>query len=161
MPKDPITRLFPWPMLVAPIILGLSIFAISGQPRSLLVIALSPLMLLGNFISQKTQIGQRLRKEAEVFERKFEELEEMLYRERPREREVRNAEVAPVAVVFEEAMRLGPMLWTRRPEHWNFLARAPRHHGRRVADHDQAAEIARAPCPSSSTASTGCAIATG
>ncbi len=78
-------------------------------------------MLLGNFISQKTQIGQRLRKEAEVFERKFEELEEMLYRERPREREVRNAEVAPVAVVFEEAMRLGPMLWTRRPEHWNFL----------------------------------------
>ena len=86
MPKDPITRLFPWPMLVAPIILGLSIFAISGQPRSLLVIALSPLMLLGNFVSQKTQIGQRLRKEAEVFERKFEELEETLYRERPRER---------------------------------------------------------------------------
>ena len=122
MPKDPISRLFPWPMLVAPIILGISIFAISGQPRSLLVIALSPLMLLGNYVSQKTQIGQRLRKEAEVFERKFEELEEMLYRERPREREVRNAEVAPVAVVFEEAMRLGPMLWTRRPEHWNFLA---------------------------------------
>jgi S-DNA-T family DNA segregation ATPase FtsK/SpoIIIE len=121
MPKDPVSRLFPWPMLVAPIILGLSIFAISGQPRSLLVIALSPLMLLGNFVSQKTQIGQRLRKEAEVFERQFEELEERLYRERPLEREVRNAEVAPVAVVFEEAMRLGPMLWTRRPEHWNFL----------------------------------------
>ncbi|MDE0547476.1 FtsK/SpoIIIE domain-containing protein [Microbacterium sp. C7(2022)] len=122
MPKDPITRLFPWPMLVAPIILGISIFAISGQARSLLVVAMTPLMLLGNFISQRTQMGQRLRKEAEVFERTFEELEETLYRERPREREIRNAEVAPVAVVFDEAMRLGPMLWTRRPEHWNFLA---------------------------------------
>ncbi|NLP84095.1 FHA domain-containing protein [Microbacterium sp. CFH 90308] len=122
MPKDPVSRLFPWPMLVAPIILGVSIFAMTGRPNSLLVVLLSPLMLLGNFISQRTQVGQRAKKEAEVFERTFEELEETLYRERPREREVRNAEVPPVAVVFEQAMRLGPMLWTRRPEHWNFLS---------------------------------------
>jgi S-DNA-T family DNA segregation ATPase FtsK/SpoIIIE len=122
MPKDPITRLFPWPMLVAPIILGVALFAMQGNPRTLLVVVLSPLMLLGNFISQRTQVGQRARKETEVFERTFEELEESLYRERPREREIRNAEVPPVAVVFDEAMRLGPMLWTRRPEHWNFLS---------------------------------------
>lgn len=122
MPKDPVSRLFPWPMLVAPIILGISIFTLTGQPRSLLVIAMTPLMLLGNFISQRTQIGQRQRKEVEIFERTFEELEETLYRERPKEREIRNAEAPPVAVVFDEAMRLGPMLWTRRPEHWNFLA---------------------------------------
>nr|WP_274637707.1 FtsK/SpoIIIE domain-containing protein [Microbacterium bovistercoris] len=122
MPKDPVSRLFPWPMLVAPLILGLSMFAINGQPRSLLIVLMSPLMLFGNFISQRTNLGQRLRKESEVFERTFEELEETLYRERPRERETRNAEVPPVAVVFEQAMRLGPMLWTRRPEHWNFLA---------------------------------------
>ncbi len=122
MPKDPITRMFPWPMLVAPVILGIAIFSMTGQLRSLLVIFMSPLMLFGNFISQRTQIGQRQRKEAEVFERTFEELEETLYRERPREREIRNAEAPPVAVVFDEAMRLGPMLWTRRPEHWNFLA---------------------------------------
>ncbi|MDR7185144.1 S-DNA-T family DNA segregation ATPase FtsK/SpoIIIE [Microbacterium trichothecenolyticum] len=122
MPKDPVSRLFPWPMLVAPIILGLALFAMQGNPRALLVVVLSPLMLLGNFISQRTQVGQRARKETEIFERTFEELEESLYRERPREREIRNAEVPPVAVVFDEAMRLGPMLWTRRPEHWNFLS---------------------------------------
>ena len=122
MPKDPVTRLFPWPMLVAPLILGMALFAMNGNPRSLLVVVMSPLMLLGNFISQRTQVGQRARKETEIFERTFEELEETLYRERPREREIRNAEAPPVAVVFEEAMRLGPMLWTRRPEHWNFLS---------------------------------------
>src|SRR5699024_2521238 len=38
------------------------------------------------------------------------------------EEKARNAEVPPVAEVFEHAMRLGPLLWTRRPEHWNFLA---------------------------------------
>lgn len=121
-PKEPVTRLFPWPMLVAPIILGLSIYAINQQPRALLVILMSPLMLLGNFISQRTQVGQRIRTESEIFERTFEELEETLYRERPRERETRNKEVPPVVVIFDEAMRLGSMLWTRRPEHWNFLA---------------------------------------
>ena len=121
-PRDPVTRLFPWPMLIAPVILGVAMFAMTGSARSLIVVLLSPLMLLGNFISQRPQVGQRVRKEAEVFERTFEELEERLYRERPRERDVRNAEVPPVAVVFEEAMRLGPMLWTRRPEHWNFLS---------------------------------------
>ncbi|MGV9194888.1 FtsK/SpoIIIE domain-containing protein [Microbacterium sp. MC2] len=122
MPKELATRLFPWPMLVAPILLGLTIYFISGNVRSLVIIFMTPLMLLGNFVSQRTQVGQRTKKEAEVFERTFEQLEEDLYRERPREREVRNAEVPPVAVVFDEAMRLGPMLWTRRPEHWNFLA---------------------------------------
>ncbi|MET0672115.1 MAG: FtsK/SpoIIIE domain-containing protein [Microbacterium pygmaeum] len=122
MPKDPVSRLFPWPMLVAPVILGIAIFTLTGQPRSLLVIGMTPLMLLGNFISQRTQLGQRQRKEVEIFERTFEELEERLFRERPAERTIRNAEAPPVAVVFEEAMRLGPMLWTRRPEHWNFLA---------------------------------------
>ena len=122
MPKEPASRIFPWPMLVAPIILGVAMYSITGNARSLFIIFMTPMMLFGNFISQKTQIGQRVKKEGEVFERTFEELEETLYRERPREREVRNAEVPPVASVFEEAMRLGGMLWTRRPEHWNFLA---------------------------------------
>ncbi|WP_405373035.1 MULTISPECIES: FtsK/SpoIIIE domain-containing protein [unclassified Microbacterium] len=122
MPKEPASRLFPWPMLVAPVILGIAMYTLTNNPRSLLIIFMTPMMLFGNFISQKTQVGQRVKKEAEIFERTFEELEETLYRERPREREVRSAEVPPVAVVFEEAMRLGRMLWTRRPEHWNFLA---------------------------------------
>ncbi|MEW1834611.1 FtsK/SpoIIIE domain-containing protein [Microbacterium sp. NPDC079995] len=122
MPKEPVTRLFPWPMLVAPILLGVTMYFVFDRPQALIVVAMTPLMLLGNFVSQRTQVGQRSKKEGEVFERSFEELEETLFRERPREREVRNAEVPPVAVVFEEAMSLGRMLWTRRPEHWNFLA---------------------------------------
>jgi len=83
---------------------------------------MTPLMLLGNFINMKTQNGQKQKLEVQVFESRFEELEELLYREKPEEERVRGLEVPPVAEVFEHAMRLGPMLWTRRPEHWNFLA---------------------------------------
>lgn len=121
-PRDQVQRLFPWPMLVAPILLALTMYAVTQRPSSLLMAAASPMMMFGNFISQKTNIGQRLRKESQVFEEQFERLEEKLYHARPREREVRQNEVPAVAVVFDEAMRLGPLLWTRRPEHWNFLS---------------------------------------
>ncbi|MGH3690161.1 MAG: FtsK/SpoIIIE domain-containing protein [Microbacterium sp.] len=121
-PRDQPSRLFPWPMLVAPILLAVTMFSLTQRPASLLIAAASPMMMFGNFISQKTNIGQRLRKEAESFEEQFERLEETLYHSHPKEREVRQNEVPAVAVVFDEAMRLGPLLWTRRPEHWNFLA---------------------------------------
>ncbi|MGO4490442.1 FtsK/SpoIIIE domain-containing protein [Microbacterium sp. 2RAF4] len=121
-PRDQPSRLFPWPMLVAPILLAVTMFSITQRPASLLIAAASPMMMFGNFISQKTNLGQRLRKEAESFEEQFERLEETLYHSHPKEREVRQNEVPAVAVVFDEAMRLGPLLWTRRPEHWNFLA---------------------------------------
>ncbi|GAA2906177.1 S-DNA-T family DNA segregation ATPase FtsK/SpoIIIE [Microbacterium keratanolyticum] len=121
-PRDQVQRLFPWPMLVAPILLGAAMFMIMNNPRSLLIILMTPLMMFGNYISQRTNIGQRLKHETASFEEQFERLEERLYHERPKEREVRQKEVPAVAHVFDEAMRLGPLLWTRRPEHWNFLA---------------------------------------
>ncbi|GAB3618683.1 FtsK/SpoIIIE domain-containing protein [Okibacterium endophyticum] len=121
-PRDQVQRLFPWPMLIAPILLGITVFSMTGRALSLLMIAASPMMMFGNFISQRTNLGQRLKKEVASFEEQFERLEERLYHAHPQEQEVRQNEVPAVAVVFDEAMRLGPMLWTRRPEHWNFLA---------------------------------------
>jgi S-DNA-T family DNA segregation ATPase FtsK/SpoIIIE len=121
-PRDQVQRLFPWPMLVAPIVLGVAVYFMMNNPRALLMIVMTPMMMLGNFISQRTNIGQRLRKEEASFEEQFERLEEQLYHAHPKEREVRHSEVPAVAVVFDEAMRLGPLLWTRRPEHWNFLS---------------------------------------
>lgn len=121
MPKEPSSRMFPWPMLIAPIILATTLYAMTGRARSLIVAFMTPLMLAGNFISQRTQLGQKIKAEAATFEKQFERLEELLYRAIPEERRVRNLEAPPVAEVFDHAMRLGPMLWTRRPEHWNFL----------------------------------------
>ncbi|MFV0408056.1 MAG: FtsK/SpoIIIE domain-containing protein [Propioniciclava sp.] len=121
-PRDQVKRLFPWPMLVAPVLLAVTMWAVTGRVLSLFMAAASPLMMMGNFISQRTNLGQRLRHEVESFEEQYERLEEKLYHAHPQERDVRNSEVPAVAIVFDDAMRLGPLLWTRRPEHWNFLA---------------------------------------
>ena len=140
MPSELMGKLFPWTMLVAPIIMAGAIFAITGRERALLLILMTPLMALGNFINQRRQAGNKQNHEIQLFERQFEKLEETFYRGKPEEERARNEEVPPVAEVFEHAMRLGPMLWTRRPEHWNFLAlrlgtsRAPSRNS--IADRD-------------------------
>lgn len=122
IPTEADPRLFPWPMIAAPMMLGLAMFFVTGNPYSLSIVAMSPLMMLGNFVGQRTQQGKKLRLEIDTFEAQLEELEETLARETGVERARRHAEAPAVATVYEEAMRLGPLLWTRRPEHWNFLA---------------------------------------
>ena len=122
MPTEVPAKLFPWIMLVAPIISAFAIYAITGRERALLLIVMTPMMALGNYINQTGSTKTKKNHEVQLFERQFEKLEELLFRGKPEEELARNEEVPPVAEVFEHAMRLGPVLWTRRPEHWNFLA---------------------------------------
>ena len=122
VPAEANSRMFPWPMVVAPMILGFTLFAMTGREASLLVVFMSPLMMLGNFIGQRSQNGQKLKREVDTFEQQFERLEDDLASQVEIERTRRHAEAPAVTSVYEESMRLGGMLWTRRPEHWNFLA---------------------------------------
>ena len=122
VPSEENPRLFPWPMIISPVLMGVAIFALTERPMALLIVFLSPLMLVGNYLGQRMGSGKKLKQEIETFEVQLERLEETLERERHVERERRHDEAPPVATVYEQAMRLGPMLWTRRPEHWNFLA---------------------------------------
>lgn len=121
LPTESIGKMFPWPIMVAPILMGLALYAMNGNPRSLLMIVMTPMMAFGNLINQAAQTKRSRGHEILLFERQYEELEESFFRGKPEEEAARNAEAPPVAEIFDHAMRLGPMLWTRRPEHWNFL----------------------------------------
>ncbi|MGF6823668.1 S-DNA-T family DNA segregation ATPase FtsK/SpoIIIE [Microbacterium sp. ZKA21] len=121
LPTEKIGKMFPWPILVAPILMGMALYAMNGNPRSLLMIVMTPLMAFGNIINQSVQSKKNTNHEFLLFERQHEQLEEDFFRGKPEEELARNAEAPPVAEVFDHAMRLGPLLWTRRPEHWNFL----------------------------------------
>ncbi|MEJ1089539.1 FtsK/SpoIIIE domain-containing protein [Microbacterium sp. Mu-80] len=121
LPTEKIGKMFPWPILVAPILMGAALYAMNGNPRSLLMIVMTPLMAFGNIINQSVQEKKSTNHEFVLFERQYEQLEEDFFHGKPAEEQARNEESPPVAEVFDHAMRLGPMLWTRRPEHWNFL----------------------------------------
>lgn len=122
LPKERQKKIFPWIMLIAPIIMAAAMYLLNGNPRSLLMMGMTPLMAFGNFLNQRNQSGGQEQHQFMLFERQFEELEEKLFYAKPEEEIARNSEVPPVVSIFEQAMRLGPLLWTRRPEHWNFLA---------------------------------------
>ncbi|MFS0895250.1 FtsK/SpoIIIE domain-containing protein [Microbacterium sp. 179-I 3D3 NHS] len=122
LPTEKIGRIFPWPIMIAPILMGMALYALNGNPRSLLMIVMTPLMAFGNIINQAAQSRKGQDHEFLLFERQYEQLEEDFFQGKPEEERARNAEVPPVAEIFDHAMRLGPMLWTRRPEHWNFLS---------------------------------------
>jgi S-DNA-T family DNA segregation ATPase FtsK/SpoIIIE len=122
VPSEAQPRLFPWPMVVAPVMLGLSMYFLTQRPLALLMVAMTPMMMVGNMIGQKNTAGQKLRREIDTFEVQVENLEEELAAQTAVEQERRRAEAPAVAHIYEQAMRLGPLLWTRRPEHWNFLS---------------------------------------
>lgn len=121
LPKESIKKLFPWMMLIAPLIMAFAMYLMNGSPRSLLMMAMTPFMMGMNYVNQNKMSGSQEAHTFKLFERQYEALEEKFFYAKPEEELARNRELPPVAEVFEQSMQLGPMLWTRRPEHWNFL----------------------------------------
>jgi S-DNA-T family DNA segregation ATPase FtsK/SpoIIIE len=121
VPNEDSPRLFPWPMIVAPMIMGVAMYILTGRVLALMMVAMSPMMALFNTVGQRRNSGYKLQQEIELFEQQMEDLEDELIAQIAVERERRDAETPAVADVYDAAMRLGPMLWTRRLEHWNFL----------------------------------------
>jgi S-DNA-T family DNA segregation ATPase FtsK/SpoIIIE len=108
-------------VMIAPVLMGATMFALTGNPLSLAFVALAPVMVLGNYFAQRSRVGKKTKLEIERFELQIEDLENQFVDRAPDERRIRLLESPSVAEVYAEAHRLGPMLWTRRPEHWNFL----------------------------------------
>ncbi|MDR6610622.1 FtsK/SpoIIIE domain-containing protein [Leifsonia sp. 1010] len=112
---------FPLLAMITPLLLGGAMFFLTHNPTSLLFVLLSPVMLVGNYISGRTRGKRKLKKQIALFEQRLEALSSKLEQERTTEVELRQAETPTTADALAEAVRRGPLLWTRRPEHWSFL----------------------------------------
>ncbi|SFC85325.1 DNA segregation ATPase FtsK/SpoIIIE, S-DNA-T family [Nocardioides terrae] len=121
VPSKADRRPFPWIMLFAPILMGSMMYTITRSPTSLVIVAMAPIMLIGNFVMSRGSEKQKLADEIGRFDTQLDRLQDALATEIPRERELRQREVPPVADIFQAGLQHGPLLWTRRPEHWNFL----------------------------------------
>ncbi|WP_110241007.1 FtsK/SpoIIIE domain-containing protein [Nocardioides gilvus] len=121
VPGDREPQMFPWLMMFPPVVMGVSMYAITGNPMSLIFVLMAPMMMVGNFTTTRMRNKRRHATEVARFEAQLAELEETLGTELPREQRIRQAEVPTVAEVFEAGLERDPLLWTRRPEHWSFL----------------------------------------
>jgi DNA segregation ATPase FtsK/SpoIIIE, S-DNA-T family len=112
---------FPLLAMITPFLMGGAMFVLSGNPASLLFVLMSPIMLIGNFLTGKRREKARVAKAISEFEERLASLTQELSEERVREFEQRLRESPSTKDAYDEAIRRGPLLWTRRPEHWSFL----------------------------------------
>lgn len=122
VPSEPEAPMFPWIMLMAPIVMGAAMYGITKNPMSLLFIAMAPLMMTGNYVNNKKRNRRQLQSDLDRFEGQLAILEETLSTSAPLEAAVRRAEAPAVHEVYQNALERGSLLWTRRPEHWSFLS---------------------------------------
>ncbi|OBF48763.1 FtsK/SpoIIIE domain-containing protein [Mycolicibacterium monacense] len=120
-PQPPEPARFPIISVLAPLIMGLILFAVTRSMLAVVFIALSPLLMVGMYIDTKLQARRRQENEAKRFADSLRALAGELTEAQRVERAVRLAEAPALGQVVEAIHRLGPLLWTHRPEHPAFL----------------------------------------
>jgi len=111
------------PMLamLAPVMLGGVMFLITTSPMSLMMMAFTPLMMIGSWVDGRTSGRRRLRKELQQFQETLACERAELLRLREQEIETRAAETPAFSEIANAITGRAGLLWTRRPEHRSFL----------------------------------------
>ena len=121
-PQRPRRERFPLVMLIAPVLMGAIMFGVTKSLFSLIFMAMMPLMMIGSYMDQKANI-KRDKKDAIVqFRGSVEEFRRQMTARQQVERAVRLAESPSTAETVDAIYKLGPLMWTHRPEHKSFLS---------------------------------------
>lgn len=121
-PRRPQPIRFPWLMMVAPLMMGGIMFAMTRSPFSAVFMMMMPLMLIASWTDQRSTSRRALRQSVANFRAAMERFHEEMDELRQIERGVRLAENPSVAETVDAIYKLGPLLWTHRPEHRGFLS---------------------------------------
>ena len=117
-PLEP-TRV-PVDSMLLPLAMGLVMLAVTRNLLSVVFVGLSPLLMIGMYIDAKYQAKKKHDKDIERFAEGLRQLATDLTSAQQVERAVRRSETPALAEVVESIHRLGPLLWTHRPEHPEF-----------------------------------------
>ena len=108
--------------LVAPALLGLVMYIVTGSPLSLIMIAFTPLLALGAWLDGRFGGRRAFRAESRAFVAALQAEQTILQTLQKREIAERCAESPDVNEVARVIETRGLMLWSRRPEHSEFLS---------------------------------------
>lgn len=112
---------FPFIALIAPILMGTTMYVMTQNIMSIMFMILSPFMMIGNYVDQWRQRKRQTREGMETFDTEMTELVKDLNAYREQERQTRLAQFPHPEQAVNSAMMRDPALWTRRPEHPEFL----------------------------------------
>jgi len=113
---------FPWVAALAPVVLGGVLFLVTRSPLSLILIALSPLVIVGNSLLARLRRRRRAARELERLRGELGLLEFRIAAACEREVEVRQRLVPSAEAVCTMLIERAPELWHRRPERPGYLS---------------------------------------
>ncbi|NTV38854.1 MAG: FHA domain-containing protein, partial [Demequinaceae bacterium] len=120
-PSKPQARSFPRIALVAPVVMGLSMYLITGRLMSLVFVVMSPMMIVGGFFDNRFTQRKQSAAKLEEFRADLTVAEEQLLTAQDKERQTRVARSPSIAEVCTAIAETAPPLWTHRAEHEQFL----------------------------------------
>lgn len=120
-PKLPQRQRFPLLALLAPLLMGAVLWAITQQLLGVVMMAMSPLLLVGAYVDQSLVARRQLKAERRQFDASMQSTRTLLEAAAEQERAARLVELPRTVEVCADARRLGPLLWTERPELPAFL----------------------------------------
>lgn len=106
---------------LAPVLLGAVMYAITRRVESLIFIALSPIMLIGNAVEARMSGRRGARRGAEQFRRQLDEFETDGRRRLAVESDARRREHPQLAELVHDLKARTPTLWSRRPDGEHFM----------------------------------------
>lgn len=121
VPQRPPSQRFPLIPLIAPLFVGAILFLVTRSATSLVFVALSPALMVGNAVESRVA-GRRAFKEAVTqFRADLADVVTEAERELDTERQRRLEEHPATADCTAAAVHRAPLLWTRRPTDERFL----------------------------------------
>ena len=108
-------------MVIAPIIMGGAMYAFTKNPMSLMFMALSPVMALGNYSTGRRQNKKRYTREFGEFSQRTERIQQEALDALAEERAARRQDFADPAEVLLTAVGPRARLWERRQSDPDFL----------------------------------------
>jgi S-DNA-T family DNA segregation ATPase FtsK/SpoIIIE len=120
-PETPHHQVFPLIAMIAPLVMGVALYAFTRSLLSILFIGLSPLLMIGNYIDNRIQNRRAMREAERSFGDAVRQLRDELAGALARERVARLLEAPSTAEAMDAIRRQTPLLWTRRREHERIL----------------------------------------
>lgn len=119
-PDQPHPNRFPVVAMLAPLVMGLVMFAVTRNLLSIVFIALSPLMMIGTYVDNRVT-NKRIARQAEAaFAESVAALAVDIGQELQVEQAARMREYPSTAECLDAVARQTELLWTRRTEHERF-----------------------------------------
>ena len=120
-PQVPHRGRFPFIALIAPLIMGSVMYMVTRNIFSMTFMALSPLLMIGNWVDQKLQMRKMLKEGKKEHAAAIALLRHDLEKYQKEDRFARKAQFPSVEKIVTGALARDGSLWMRRPEHPEFL----------------------------------------